>query len=167
MLVDLYRRSVRGKWLELGGWVERRFNLLWDGVDFSWIECPQGICRFWEFQSHGKYIAKGFNLKRVTPGGDPEGAFRGWAYKFIRSKCKRLAKQLRNGGTYDTTRPENEPAAVMVLGELAEGLEGRDGDGVEYLDVSPPTRAPQPERTDDLQAIFYGRAFGRHPKRAG
>ena len=46
--------------------------------------------------------AHSFDPSRVPPGGDPAGAFRGYASSYIRCECRREARRLKNGGTYHT-----------------------------------------------------------------
>ncbi len=106
----------------------------------------------------------GFDLRRVPASGDPEAAFRGWAYLTIRSECVRMSRRLRNGGTYHTCRPHLAPAAVTVLGDSAEELEERtqqeEADRQFAHDVAEWYRR---EIMDPLEDVPYGRrlALGR------
>jgi DNA-directed RNA polymerase specialized sigma24 family protein len=59
--------------------------------------------------------ARGFRRELVPAGGDPAGAFRGWAHRAIQSECRRLGAQLRNGGTYRTRRKTSKTKAVAVV----------------------------------------------------
>jgi hypothetical protein len=140
-LSGLYGRSVRGTRV-----VHRIVDFWLFDEEFSHVE--------------HEYIELGFDIREVPLGGDPEGAFRGWAHDWIKSECVRYAKRLRNAGTYYTTRPENEPAQACQLGESGDGLEDEAETGVEYLDVA---RVPGVEITDDLTAVPRGRrlACGR------
>lgn len=74
---------------------------------------------------------KKFDLSRVPPGGDVDGAFRGWCHPFIRGECQCEARRLRNGGTYNT-RTERLHRPIYV-----EPLPRRRGDdGDEYVDIA-------------------------------
>jgi hypothetical protein len=58
-------------------------------------------------------LVERFDIARVPIGGDPNGAFRGWAAIAVRSCCQREARRLRNGGTYNTRREKAHKAIVI------------------------------------------------------
>ncbi|HEV3438070.1 MAG TPA: hypothetical protein VG122_11965 [Gemmata sp.] len=58
-------------------------------------------------------LAQRFDPTKVPPGGDPIGAFRGWAAIDVRCRCQREARRLRNGGTYNTRREKAGKALVV------------------------------------------------------
>lgn len=87
-----------------------------------------------------------FDAERVPVGGDPAGAFRGYAHRELQSECRREARRLRNGGTYRTRREQGKPP--VVAGPTSD-LEGFDGERFDVL-----ARASEAEEPDD---DFYGR----------
>jgi len=117
-----------------------------------YIRPPEGTFS----ERRGKYVNKGFDPCKVPIGGDCEGAFRGWAYKWIWKKCIREGERMRGGGLYITTRPENRPH-IRTMGDDAEDLED---DQAPQDCEEPPARAPAPWMLDDLGA-HPGRTFGR------
>lgn len=74
---------------------------------------------------------KAFDRRRVPPGGDPFGAFRGYAHVFIAAKCRQAAVRIRNGGTYHRARPELTKG--VQVGPLPV-----DSDGAELLECRRP-----------------------------
>jgi hypothetical protein len=132
MLCDLYTRPVKGTWNK------RR----------------------------KEYVRLGFDVSKVPEkfkgkAGDPEGLFRGWAYRWIKSECNRAAEKLRNGGTYNTTRPENRPGQVIELGDLADGISDDRDENDDFLN-HPPTRQPSISSIlDALHSVPYGRRLAR------
>jgi hypothetical protein len=54
-----------------------------------------------------------FDIAKVPPGGDLNGAFRGWAAIEVQCRCRREARRLRNGGTYHTRRETAGKALVI------------------------------------------------------
>jgi hypothetical protein len=57
-----------------------------------------------------------FDELRLPPDGNLLGAFKGWAADEIRSRCRRHAATLRNGGTFRTTsNPEARQLRVRAL----------------------------------------------------
>lgn len=66
-------------------------------------------------------LAKRFDPTKVPPGGDPVGAFRGWAAIEVRCRCQREARRLRNGGTYNTRR--EIAGRALVVERLINGAE--------------------------------------------
>jgi hypothetical protein len=64
-------------------------------------------------------LAGRFEASKVPVGGDPIGAFRGWAAIEVRCRCQREARRLRNGGTYHTRREKSRKA--MVIERLKNG----------------------------------------------
>lgn len=77
----------------------------------------------------------GFDPARVPAGGDPAQAFRGWAYRWVRTACVREAERLRGGGTFNTKRP----GKLVVADPLGDSDE-RVGDGHEATE--PRDRTP-------------------------
>lgn len=59
-------------------------------------------------------LAARFDLAQVPPGGNVIRAFRGWAAIEVCSRCRREARRLRNGGTYNTRREKPGVAFVVV-----------------------------------------------------
>ncbi len=65
-------------------------------------------------------------------GRDPLGAFRGYAYSYVRSQCVREARRIRNGGTYRTRREADlPPVEVSHLSVMKTPA----GDPVELVDL--------------------------------
>jgi hypothetical protein len=61
-------------------------------------------------------LVERFDPTKIPNGGDPDGAFRGWAIIEVRCRCQREARRLRNGGTYCTRREKNrKPLLVQRL----------------------------------------------------
>jgi hypothetical protein len=75
--------------------------------------------------------SRSFNLDRVPVGGDVGGAFRGFAHRYLQSECRREARRLRNGGTYNTRREHGQP--IIVAGPFSD-LPHHD-DGSDCFDV--------------------------------
>lgn len=113
------------------------------------------------------YIRLGFDVSQVPEGGDPEGQFRGWSHPWIWKKCVRAALEMRGGGTFRSTRPENAPGKVMDLGELAESLVDDSENEDEHVGLSPALKPSIRVMIDDLDRTHYGRgvAEGRHERR--
>jgi hypothetical protein len=63
---------------------------------------------------------------RLPAGGNLLDAFRGWATDEIRSRCRRAAVQLRNGGTFRTTA---NPDARRIVVERLPTEKDEDGSG--------------------------------------
>lgn len=61
-------------------------------------------------------LVRRFDFARVPPSGDARAAFRGWAAIEVRSRCRREARRLRNGGTYYTRR--ERPGQALIVGSL-------------------------------------------------
>jgi hypothetical protein len=55
-----------------------------------------------------------FDPSRVPDGGDEGGQFRGWSHPWIRNRCERETKRLRNGGTYHSRREKGQPVLRIV-----------------------------------------------------
>lgn len=103
-------------------------------------------------------LEKRFDPSRAI-GGDVEGAFRGWAYRFIVCACRREAERLRGGGTFHTIRPENL-FSVKELGDNSDLAEYPDSPSVvtcRVTDEETIIHAP----TDPF-ARLPGRTFGRN-----
>jgi hypothetical protein len=66
-------------------------------------------------------LARKFDDNKVPRGGDRIGAFRGWAAIEVRSRCRREARRLRNGGTYHTRR--EKAGLALVVERLKDGPE--------------------------------------------
>jgi DNA-directed RNA polymerase specialized sigma subunit len=56
-----------------------------------------------------------FDESLVPAGGDAVRAFRGWAMIEVRNRCRREARRLRNGGTYNTRRETPGESLVVLL----------------------------------------------------
>ncbi|HEX4608003.1 MAG TPA: hypothetical protein VH092_07345 [Urbifossiella sp.] len=69
-----------------------------------------------------------FDPRFVPPGGDPGGAFRGWAHPSVRGRCAREAERQRNGGTYHTARATPALAAVPLPDYLADDSDAEPED---------------------------------------
>lgn len=52
-------------------------------------------------------LSERFDEARLPPDGNLMDAFRGWADKEMRSRCRRAAVQIRNGGLFRTTNSAN------------------------------------------------------------
>ncbi|QJW98727.1 hypothetical protein [Frigoriglobus tundricola] len=96
-----------------------------------------------------------FDEKRLPPGGDLHGLFRGWASTEVRSRCHREAIRLRNGGTFRTTASAD--ARAMRVEELPQA-ESENGS-----EVTLPARAafdPDEPEWEDLpterRAVYHG-----------
>lgn len=63
-----------------------------------------------------------FDELRVKPGGDLVGAFKGFADMEIRSRCRRLATTLRNGGT--DGKGSSKAVRNLHVGGLPEAADG-------------------------------------------
>jgi hypothetical protein len=61
-------------------------------------------------------LARRFDWSKLPPGGDASAAFRGWATIEVRSRCRREARRLRNGGAYHTRR--ERPGQVLLMQSL-------------------------------------------------
>lgn len=59
-------------------------------------------------------LAQRFDPARVPPDGNLVFAFRGWAAIEVRNRCRREARRLRNGGTYNTRRETRGQALVIA-----------------------------------------------------
>jgi|GEM_PF-6731701 len=81
-------------------------------------------------------LSERFDECRLPPNGNLMDAFRGWADKEIRSRCRRAAVQLRNGGLFRTTnsadvrriRVEGLPTAQSEDGSEEVILEARQAE---------------------------------------
>jgi hypothetical protein len=97
----------------------------------------------------------GFDASRVPPGGDPGGAFRGWAYRFLACECGREAARIRGGGTFHTARPENL-LTVGVLGDSAGDVSDDDGDEDTVIE----REGAEPDVLCSAEPhVVYGRTF--------
>ena len=67
-----------------------------------------------------------FDESRLPAGASLADAFRGWATDEIRSRCRRMAVQLRNGGTFKTTA---DPRARRIVVEGLPTEKDADGPG--------------------------------------
>jgi len=71
-----------------------------------------------------EYAAR-FDGSKVAPGSTADALFEGWAAREVRSRCRRLAVQLRNGGTFRTT--SSKEAQAIRVARIPEGLEAGSG----------------------------------------
>jgi hypothetical protein len=83
-----------------------------------------------------------YDEQRLPKNGNLVDAFRGWATDEIRSRCRRAAVQLRNGGTFRTTA---NPDARRLCVEPLPIERGEDG-----VEVTLPAKAP-PEEPEELE----------------
>lgn len=95
----------------------------------------------------------GFDADTHMPsGGEPIGAFRGWAYLTIRCACVREAMRLRGGGTFDTRRP----VGLVIADPM--------GDSVGVFEDEPAKPTPDAALGNlmlDDKPSRYGRTFRR------
>jgi hypothetical protein len=76
-----------------------------------------------------------FDEAKIAPGKSHVDGFKGWATVEIRSRCRRHAVTLRNGGTFNTTN--SKEARAMNVRELPTN---RHPDGSEELSLAWPDR---------------------------
>jgi hypothetical protein len=159
VVCSLYSRTVRGTW---DGFESTPNIRKWSTLaKFAAVGSPA---------NPKLYREKGFNMRRVPAGGSAEGLFRGWVYPWILSGCRRHALQLRNGGTYRTTRPENRPAQVVSLGAMVDTLAEESVLESERLgamfDTVAVCRPSIPATMDAIDAVPHGRRLARGSRRA-
>ena len=75
--------------------------------------------------------AAAFDPRRVPEGGDPVGAFKGYASRAIRSKCIEEARRLRNAGTYHTRREKGKAPVEAIQ---ASRMRAPDGGSFDVAD---------------------------------
>lgn len=88
-------------------------------------------------------LEKRFDPSRAI-GGDVEGAFRGWAYRFVVCACRREAERLRGGGLFHTIRPEKRTFSVSDMGEGDVNLSTEDDLPDTLPDAELPPAMPKP-----------------------
>lgn len=93
-----------------------------------------------------EYAAR-FDPGRVPPGGDAGGLFRGWCAVEVRSRCRREAVRLRNGGTFHTS---NDPdARSMVVRGVPDRCENCSQ--VVFGVAAPPDRVAAVDDADEAE----------------